>query len=355
MSAPNLLEPTESGLYCAAGDFFVDPWQPVERAIVTHAHSDHAARGCGRYLTSGAGAGVLRARMGEDALIESAEYGDSLTWNGIQISLHPAGHILGSAQVRLEYQGAVWVASGDYKVEADPTCAPFEPLRCHVFVSESTFALPIYRWSREAEIFESIRAWWRGNQEAGKASILYAYALGKAQRVIAGLGTEVCPIYTHGAVEVLNQVYRASGVDLPPTSHVGGASVVDWTRALVIAPPSAQGTPWLRKFGAISSGFVSGWMQIRGARRRRTVDRGFVLSDHADWPSLLAAIDATGAEQIWLTHGYTAVLAHWLREHGRDAGVMVTRYEGERDDAPAETLADDAGETAGPLFNAPLE
>jgi putative mRNA 3-end processing factor len=346
MNGSNLLEATEDGLYCRAGDFFVDPWRPVERAVVTHAHSDHACYGCGRYLTSRDGANVLRVRMGSDAVIEEAGYGESVYNNGVKVSLHPAGHILGSAQVRIEHEGKVWVVSGDYKVEPDATCAAFEPVRCHVFVSESTFGLPIYRWSPQADIFESIQAWWRGNQEAGKASVLFAYALGKAQRLIAGLGADVGPIFTHGAVESLNRAYRASGVALPQTTHTGEATETDWSRALIVAPPSAQGTPWLRRFGPVSTGFASGWMRIRGARRRRAVDRGFVLSDHADWPGLLAAIDATAAEQVWLTHGYTAVVARWLREHGREAGVIATRYEGERDDAPAETLAENTPEAA---------
>jgi putative mRNA 3-end processing factor len=346
MNDSKLLEPTELGLYCRPGDFFVDPWQPVERAVVTHAHSDHASRGCERYLTSRDGANVLRLRMGAEAVIEAAGYGESVHLNGVKVSLHPAGHILGSAQVRIEHGGVVWVASGDYKVERDATCAAFEPLRCDVFVSESTFGLPIYRWSAQSDIFETIRGWWQSNQDAGKASVLFAYALGKAQRVIAGVGADLGPIYTHGAVESLNKAYRASGVALPETLHASEASGAEWSRALIVAPPSAQGTPWLRRFGAISTGFASGWMRIRGARRRRVVDRGFVLSDHADWPGLLAAIDATGAEQVWLTHGYTAVLARWLREHGREAGVFVTRYEGERDDAPAETLAAETNEEA---------
>ncbi|HEV3120550.1 MAG TPA: ligase-associated DNA damage response exonuclease, partial [Isosphaeraceae bacterium] len=313
MNGLNLLEPTEDGLYCPAGDFFIDAWRPVDRVVVTHAHGDHACRGCGRYLTSRDGEQVLRVRMGQEAVIDTAGYGDVMHLNGVQVSLHPAGHILGSAQVRLEHEGMVWVVSGDYKVEPDATCAPFEPVKCHVFVSESTFGLPIYRWPKQADTFEAIRAWWRGNQEAGKASVLFAYALGKAQRLIAGLGTTVGPIYTHGAVEALNEAYRKSGVALPETRHVSAASAADWSRSLIVAPPSAQGTLWLRRFGPISTGFASGWMRIRGLRRRRSVDRGFVLSDHADWPGLLAAIDATGADQVWLTHGYSAVVARWLR------------------------------------------
>ena len=286
--------------------------------------------------------------MSADAVIETAAYGETVYVNGVAVSLHPAGHVLGSAQVRVEHGGAVWVVSGDYKVEPDATCAPFEPVPCHAFVSESTFGLPIYRWPAQADVFDDVRAWWRSNQEAGRASVLFAYALGKAQRLIAGLGNDVGPIITHGAVEAINRAYRATGVALPETSYASDAKGTDWSRALIVAPPSAQGTPWLRRFGASSTAFASGWMRIRGARRRRSVDRGFVLSDHADWPGLLSAIDATGAEQVWLTHGYTAVVSRWLREQGRDARVIATRYEGERDDTPAESAAE---ESAGALFD----
>lgn len=342
MNTAPLLQVSERGLYCEAGAFYVDPWQPVERAVITHAHADHARWGSQHYLTTTAGAGVLRLRIGADAAIQAVDYGATVLMGRVHLSLHPAGHILGSAQVRIEHEGQVWVVSGDYKTEADPTCAPFEPIRCHTFVTESTFGLPIYRWPAEAEVFADIQAWWRGNQEAGRASLLLGYALGKAQRVLAGLDPALGPLYTHGAVEKLNAAYRASGVRLPETIHVGALPRGGpWDRALIIAPPSAQGTPWMRKFGSVSTGFLSGWMQIRGTRRRRAVDRGFVLSDHADWPGLVSAIRATGAEQIWVTHGYSAVLARWLREQGMDAQVVATRFEGERDDAGAELAAEE--------------
>jgi putative mRNA 3-end processing factor len=332
--AQPLLETTERGLRCNAGGFYIDPWQPVERAVVTHAHADHACGGCGRYLTTTAGAGVLRARVGLDARIDAVDHGVPVAIDGVTLSLHPAGHILGSAQVRVEHRGEVWAVSGDYKVEPDPTCATFEPLRCHVFVSESTFGLPIYRWPSQADVFAAINAWWRANQEEGKASVLFGYALGKAQRLLAGVDRGIGPIACHGAVEKMNRVYREAGIDLPATTYVGAAaSGTDWSRALIVAPPSADGSPWLRKFGTSSRGFASGWMRIRGTRRRRSVDRGFVLSDHADWPGLLGAIEATGAERVLLTHGYTAVVTRWLREHGVAADTLATHYLGERDDA----------------------
>lgn len=337
-----LLETTEQGLYCPAGDFFVDPWRPVGRAVVTHAHADHACFGCERYLTSRPGQRVLQARVGFDAAIDTLAYGETLLINGVNVSLHPAGHILGSAQVRVEHQGEIWVVSGDYKVEPDPTCAAFEPVRCHVFVSESTFGLPIYRWRPQAEILGEVNAWWRANQDEGKVSVLFAYALGKAQRLLAGVDRTLGPIACHGAVEKMNRAYRATGIDLPETAYVGEVPKgTDWGRSLIVAPPSANGTGWMRRFGPSESGFASGWMRVRGARRRRTVDRGFVLSDHADWPGLLSAIAATGAERVLLTHGYTAALARRLGELGVAAETLTTGYQGERDDpSPGEPEAE---------------
>jgi putative mRNA 3-end processing factor len=333
MRAGALLELTDRGLYCPAGDFYVDPWQPVDRAVITHAHADHARPGSRHYLAAQPSARVLRTRLGAGATLETLAYGEPLRHNGVQVSLHPAGHILGSAQVRLEHEGQVWVVTGDYKLEPDPTCAPFEPVRCHTFVTESTFGLPIYRWQPQAEVFDEINAWWRANQEAGKASLLFGYALGKAQRLLAGVDPSVGPIFTHGAVERLTRDYRDTGVPLPATTYVGDASGVDWSRALIVAPPSAHNTPWVRRFGPVSTALASGWMRIRGTRRRRAVDRGFILSDHADWPGLLAAVWDAGAEQVFVTHGYSPVLVRWLREHGLRAHVLQTQFEGERDEA----------------------
>lgn len=331
-----LLRATDHGLYCEAGDFHVDPWRPVARAIVTHAHADHARWGCQHYLVAAPGLGVFRERL-PGAHIESLPYGEPTTVNGVRVSFHPAGHLLGSAQVRVEHRGEVWVVSGDYKVEADRTCAPFEPVRCHTFISESTFGLPVYRWRPEDSIYAEINAWWGANQERGLTSVLCAYALGKTQRLLAGLDPSIGPILLHGASVRLTDAYRAGGVNLPPTlpATVENAAATKG-RALVLAPPSALGTPWLRKFEPASLAMASGWMQIRGTRRRRAMDRGFVLSDHADWPGLLSAIEATGAERIGVTHGYTESLVRWLRERGRDAWVVPTRYEGESGDAAAE-------------------
>ena len=325
-----LLTHTDHGLYCAAGDFFVDPWRPVARAVITHAHGDHARPGSAAYLCAAPGEGILRLRLGPEARIEPLPYGEPRRINGVTVSLHPAGHILGSAQVRIEGEGEVWVVSGDYKTGPDPTCAPFAPVACDTFITEATFGLPIYRWPPAAEVFAAVNAWWRANQAAGRTSVLFAYALGKAQRVLAGVDPTIGPIYAHGAVHRLNNAYIDSGVRLPDWRYAGDAPPgADWSRALVIAPTSAQGTPWLRRFGEVSTAFASGWMHVRGQRRRRSVDRGFVLSDHADWPGLLSAVAAGGARRVLVTHGYTAVLARYLREQGLEAYELASPWQGE--------------------------
>ncbi len=324
-----ILKTTPAGLYCAAGDFYVDPWQPVARAVITHAHGDHARAGSARYLCASPGLGVLRIRLGNEATMHSLAYGERLQVGGAIVSLHPSGHLLGSAQVRIEVGGEVWVVSGDYKREPDATCAPMEPVRCDCFITESTFALPIYRWRPQSELFAEINAWWRANQQAGRTSVLYAYALGKAQRVLAGLEPTIGPILAHGAVMRMLPPYRAEGIDLPPVLYAGSeSSRAHRGQALVVAPPSASGMPgWLRQFGATSEAFASGWMLVRGARRRRAVDRGFVLSDHADWDGLLDAVAESGAERVGVTHGYTGVLARYLRDKGMDAFELPTHWE----------------------------
>jgi putative mRNA 3-end processing factor len=334
---PELLELSDRGLFCAAGGFCIDPWRPVERAIVTHAHADHARRGMGRYLTCPGGEYVLRTRMGSDAQIDTVPYGKKVTVGGVTVSLHPAGHILGSAQVRVEHKGEVWVVSGDYKIEPDPTCTPFEPVRCHTFVTESTFGLPIYQWPNQADVFAEVNAWWRENADTGKTSVLCGYALGKAQRLLAGVDPSIGPIYCHGAVEACNRDYRRTGIPLPVTLYAGtGERGTKFAGSLVVAPPSALGTPYLRKFGDVSTAFASGWMLVRGQRRRRAVDRGFVLSDHADWPGLFRAIAETGCNRVYVTHGSRAVMVRRLRELGCDAHGLETWFEGEQDTGGAE-------------------
>jgi putative mRNA 3-end processing factor len=331
----SLLTQTPRGLYCTAADCYIDPWAPVPRALITHAHGDHLTWGCERYLVSAEGEGVSRERLGQWAAgLEAIPYGETRRINGVTVSFHPAGHILGSAQIRLEHEGEVWVVSGDYKTDPDPTCTPWEPVRCHTFITESTFGLPIYRWPSQQQLFADINAWWTRNANDGHVSLLYGYALGKAQRLLAGLEPSIGPILTHGAVERMTQVYRDGGIRMPDTTYALTANRSPaWGRAIVVAPPSTDGSTWARRFGNTRAAFASGWMRVRGARRRRGVDAGFTLSDHVDWPQLLSAIDATGAERVWVTHGFTAPVVQWLRDTGRDAQAIPTRYEGERDDA----------------------
>ena len=335
----DLIVATESGLYCPAGDFHIDPWHPVQRAIITHAHSDHARLGSDVYVCHRLTVPILRKRLG-DVAIETAAYGEILTEDGVELSFHPAGHVLGSAQIRVTSKGETWVASGDYKLEDDGVSAPFEPVRCHTFITESTFGLPIYRWRPQGELFAAIDAWRRENIMAGRASVLFAYALGKAQRVLAHVDAELGPIVCHGAVEAINALYREAGISLPPTRLATGiANKRDFARALILAPPSAAASPWLRRFGDYSDALASGWMQVRGNRRRRSLDRGFALSDHADWPGLIAAIEATAAERVLATHGQTEALARYLREKGLDAQALKTAYGDDEDagGAPAES------------------
>lgn len=347
----SLLETTDRGLYCPAGDFYVDPWEPVDRAVVTHAHSDHAQPGSARYLTAADGKRLLQERLGSEAEIEALDWGEPLTISGVRVSLHSAGHILGSCQVRIEFKGEVVVVSGDYKMSPDPTCRPFEPVACHTFVTESTFALPIFRWRPAEEVFLDINAWWRESQERGRTAVLYAYSLGKAQRVLAGVDAEIGPILVHGAVDRYLPAYQKAGIALPVTERATAENArMTRGRALVIAPPSAAAHPWLRKFGNLSTAFASGWMQIRGTRRRRALDRGFPLSDHADWNGLLRSIRETRASEVLVTHGYTSVMVRWLQEQGLAARAIATRFEGE-----TETDAVSVGDEPDQSADAPQE
>ncbi len=337
--AAALVRVRPEGLYCEAGGFYIDPWRPVERALITHAHADHARTGHARYLAAAAGERVLRARLGAISL-QSLAYGQRLRIGDVEVSFHPAGHVLGSAQIRIEHRGEVWVVSGDYKLEHDGVCDGFEPVRCDTFVTESTFGLPVYRWQPQARVFDEIDRWWRDNASAGRASVLYCYAFGKAQRILSGIEPSIGPVICHGAVEALNAAHRESGVRLPPTRPVGEIADRDGLRrALVLAPPSAAGSTWLRRFGDFSDAFASGWMALRGARRRRGVDRGFVMSDHADWPGLIEAVRASGAPRVFVTHGQVPAMVRWLREQGLDAHAFETEFAGE-EGAAGEGLAE---------------
>ena len=344
----DLLRLRPEGLYCEAGGFFIDPWRPVDRAVITHAHADHARAGHGAYLTARSGEGVLRSRLGTLS-VQTLDWGESVLHQGVRVSLHPAGHVLGSAQVRIEYKGQVWVVSGDYKVQPDRTCTPFEPVRCDVFVTESTFGLPIYRWAPEEEVFAQINAWWSANAQAGRSSLLLAYAFGKSQRILAGLDPGIGPIVCHGAMEPINAAYRAEGIALPTTCRI--TELPDRSalaRALVLAPPSAAGTPWARRLVQPSDAFASGWMAVRGMRRRRALDRGFVLSDHADWPGLHQAIDATRAQRVLVTHGDVPVMVRALRERGLQAEALRTEFGTDPDELPdaAQAATQSAAENA---------
>jgi putative mRNA 3-end processing factor len=326
-----LIEPTAAGLYCAAGRFHIDPWLPVERAIITHAHGDHLRPGSTAYLGATPARPLIEQRLGGDVPLTTLAYGERVELDGVRVSLHPAGHILGSAQVRVEHRGEIWVASGDYKRAPDPTCVPFEPQRCHAFITEATFALPVFRWDPPAATVAEICAWWDEMRAAGRPAVLFGYALGKAQRLLAELARCVDrPVYVHGALADLIEAYRSAGVAMVETRRATEqARGRSFAGELIVAPLSARGSVWMRRFGDHSSAFASGWMRIRGARRRRAYDRGFALSDHADWDALIQTVAETGAEHVFVTHGYTEQLARFLRERGLDAQAWRTQYEGE--------------------------
>lgn len=332
MASP-VLTFTDRGIYCPAGDFHIDPWRPVPRALITHGHSDHARWGMGAYLATHQALPVIRRRLGAIAA-EGIAYGETRTIGGASVSFHPAGHVPGSAQIRVTAGGETWVVSGDYKTEPDGLAEGFEPVPCHAFISECTFGLPVFRWEPQPVVMERIKAWWAANAAQGKTSILGAYSFGKAQRLLAGLGDQG-PILTHGAVEEMTQVLRDQGYALPPTIRVTPeVTAKTHPGALAIAPPSALGSAWSTRLGPVEEAFVSGWMAVRGIRRRRALGTGFVLSDHADWPGLNDAIRATGAHRVFVTHGYTAPFRHWLETQGYDAGIVETRF---GDEAEAES------------------
>ena len=325
-----LLQPTDRGLWCEAGGFHIDPWRPVDRALITHGHADHARPGHGAYLCATPALPVIRRRLGE-IRADTLAYGAQLTLGGVTVSFHPAGHVPGSAQIRVERAGEVWVVTGDYKTAPDRLSEPWDPVACHTLVTECTFGLPVFTWEDEAVVADQINRGWASTADEGRVAMLGAYSLGKAQRVMTLLDPSIGPILTHGAVEEMTAVLRAQGYALPATTRVtADLDRAGQARALVIAPPSALGSAWARRFGPASTAFASGWMRLRGVRRRRAADRGFVLSDHADWPGLNAAVRATGATRVLATHGYTAAFSRWLAEQGFETGVVPTAWEGER-------------------------
>lgn len=335
-----LIDFTDKGLYCSAGDFYIDPWKPVHKAIITHAHSDHARWGSNSYLCHRYTEPVLKLRLGENKY-QSAEWGETILMNGVNVSLHPAGHIIGSSQVRVEYNGEVWVFSGDFKTENDGLSGAFEPVKCNVFITESTFGLPIYTWKKQNIIYNDMQNWVRANQEADKASVIIAYSLGKAQRVIEAVSAVTEDIYAHGAVYNMQEVLINAGHPLHTVKRVDTeTSKSAYRKAVIVAPSGAEGSPWIKRFTPFSLAICSGWMQVRGNARRKNADRGFVLSDHADWDGLLWAVKETSAEKVFVTHGFQSAFSKYLDESGIPAAEVKTAYgDDEETDKENETVA----------------
>lgn len=326
----SILQFTNKGIYCPEGKFYIDPWRPVKKALITHAHADHSRSGHQHYLAHHHSENIMRQRLGDDIQIETTEYGKSININGVKASFHPAGHIPGSAQIRLEFKGRIAVVSGDYKLEDDGISTPFEPVKCHEFVTETTFGLPIYQWKPQIEIFNEINQWWKQNKENGKTSVIFAYALGKAQRIMKNVDNKIGKIYTHGAVENATEALRNTGLQLPKTIKItNDIPKKDYQGNLVIATPASIGTPWMKKLAPYSTGIASGWMMLRGTRRRKAADRGFVLSDHADWNGLIEAVKLSEAETVYSTHGYSNAFTKYLQEQGLNAISLDTQFEGE--------------------------
>lgn len=318
---------TDSGLYCRQGDFYIDPWKPVPRAVITHAHSDHAHGGSKHYFSHKDSYHLLKARLGEDISIETADYGAGFSSNGVNVTLYPAGHILGSAQISVEYKGEIWVVSGDYKLQNDGITPPFEPVKCDTFITESTFGLPIYQWEDQSDVMEKIHLWVLHNQSLGRFSVLSAYSLGKAQRLIYNLAKYGHQFYVHGAIYNMHEVVRKTW-HLPEVTYLRPETPKeDVKQGIIIATGSAIDSPWMKRWSPYSLGICSGWMQVRGAQRRRNADAGFVLSDHADWQGLIDAVLATQASCVYATHGFSPQLARYLREqYHLKADVVKTAF-----------------------------
>ncbi|WP_432271457.1 ligase-associated DNA damage response exonuclease [Autumnicola tepida] len=325
---PPLLVFNEKGIYCAEADVYLDPWKPVNKAIISHGHADHSRWGHKKYITHHKNVPIIRHRLG-DIEVSGKDWNETFTINNVKFSLHPAGHIIGSSQIRVEHKGEVWVFTGDYKVEDDGVATPYEPVKCDTFITECTFGLPAFKWMPQEEVFAEINNWWKQNQRDGRTSVLFGYSLGKAQRLLKHLNPEIGKIFTHGAVENMTEVIRPY-CDLPETTKITRETKKEEIKGnMVIAPPSAHGSPWIKKMVPYVTASASGWMTFRGARRRRAIDKGFVLSDHCDWQGLLASIEATGCEKVICTHGYTDIFSRYLIEKGYDARTEETQYEGE--------------------------
>ena len=336
-----LLHFTNIGLYCAAGDFYIDPWRPVARAVITHAHSDHARAGHGAYLSHHLTRPLLQLRLGNHAF-QSVDWNEAIYYNGVKITLHPAGHIIGSAQVRIEHKGEVWVVSGDYKTEDDGISGSFEPVRCNTFITESTFGLPIYQWKTQSAIFSDMHAWIQRNQSDGYTSVLFAYSLGKAQRILQAIAPLAEDIFVHGAVWNTHETIIRNGIVLPNVKKLSTDTPKQaLKKSVVIAPASAQGSPWLKRFQPYQTAVCSGWMQVRGNARRQNADAGFALSDHADWQGLLSSVKATGASKVYVTHGFQAAFSRHLNEIGIEAHEVHTEYGGEDADARHDQISEE--------------
>ncbi|MFT6794975.1 MAG: putative mRNA 3-end processing factor [Maribacter sp.] len=320
-----LLEFTNKGIYCAAAKVYLDPWKPVQKAIISHGHADHSRCGHKQYITHHRNVPIISHRLG-DIQVTGKEWGETFSINNVKFSLHPAGHIIGSSQIRVEHKGEVWVFTGDYKTENDGISTPYESVKCHTFITECTFGLPAFSWTPQKEVLNNINQWWSENKAEGKTSILFGYSLGKAQRLLKYLDTDIGIIYTHGAIEKMTEVLRPL-VNFPETTLITrDTKKTELLGNIVLAPPSTHGSTWIRKMVPYVTASASGWMAFRGARRRRAIDKGFVLSDHCDWEGLLKSIEATGAEKIICTHGYTDIFSRYLREQGYDARTESTQY-----------------------------
>lgn len=325
-----LIDFTDSGLYCAAGNFYIDPWRPVDHAVITHGHSDHARWGSKNYLCHEYTKPILQLRLGDNQY-QTVKWNEPVHVNGVSVTLYPAGHIIGSSQIKVEYKGEIWVVSGDYKVEDDGISGAYEPVKCHTFITESTFGLPIYNWKPQSEIYADIQSWILKNQENQKTSVLIAYSLGKSQRVLQAVKEVTSNIFAHGAVYNMHEALLKTNI-LPPGVLPEIKRVTpetpkeEYKGAVIIAPPSAEGTPWMKRFSPYSVGICSGWMQVRGNQRRKNADAGFVLSDHCDWKGLLHAIGATEAQKVFVTHGFQSAFSRYLNESGIEAAEVKTEY-----------------------------
>lgn len=333
-----LIEFTDKGLFCKIGGFYIDPWKPVDKAVITHAHGDHARWGNGLYLCHELTKPILQLRLGEQQY-QTLKWDEHININGVKLSLHPAGHIIGSSQVRLEYNGEVWVFTGDYKIENDGISGQFEPIRCNTFITESTFGLPIYRWKPQSVIFSNIKEWISTNRSNNKTSVLIAYSLGKTQRILQTVAEATDHIFAHGAIYNMQRALNQAGWNFPEVKHVTSDIPKEvLQQSVVLAPSGADASPWIRRFIPYSVGVCSGWMQVRGNVRRRNVDAGFPLSDHADWNGLLETVKATGAEKVYVTHGFQSAFSRYLNEIGIASAEVKTEYGEEEEAAAVESL-----------------